>query len=214
MIKKLKRNQGSDYLLTDMGITIPAAGELIIEASQYTLMARSNDVVTALASGDLQFNDGANDIADIAVAVAIIQGGIPLVDVQIMPTFAAKNLPDGRKLFARITGAQFSVVAGNNDCNFSIPFPVMKIDGVEVIGGELGDSVNLHVLDTPTGTLSTIPNYHLNQFGFTTFISKDYYLRQSKYDADLIADMQIRTDYYSVSAKTIYINYLIHEVKV
>lgn len=129
-------------------------------------------------------------------------------------TFSAKFLPDGRKLFARVTGAQFSVDVGNNNCDFSIPFPTMKIDGIEILGGELGDSVNLFVLDTPNGALSSIPNFSLNQFGFTTFVAKDYYLRQSKYDADLIEDMTIRTDYYSVSAKTIYINYLIHEVKI
>jgi hypothetical protein len=127
--------------------------------------------------------------------------------------FSAKKLPDGKSIYTRATGVSYSLSVGTNDCYFSIPFPAVKIDGIEIIGGEIGDKVDLWVLDTPTGTISTISNYPLNQFGFGVGIAKDFYRRESKYDADLIQDMQIWADYDSVSAKDVTINYLIHEVK-
>jgi hypothetical protein len=127
--------------------------------------------------------------------------------------FSSKKLPDGKSLFTRITGVKYDLVLGANNCYFTIPYPVVKMDGVEVIGGEYGDRVSLWILDTESGELTTIPNYPLDQFGINVGVSKDFYRRESKYEAELTQGIQVWVDYNSVSAKNVVINYLIHEVK-
>jgi len=127
--------------------------------------------------------------------------------------FSSKKLPDGRSLFTRITGIEYSLIVGNNNCYFTIPYPIVKMDGVEVIGGEYGDKVNLWILDTASGDITTIPNYPLDQFGISVGIAAGFYRRESKYEAELTQGIQVWVDYYSVSAKNTIINYLIHEVK-
>jgi len=126
--------------------------------------------------------------------------------------FAAKTI-GGKNLFSRITGKKFTLTAGANTCLFTVPYAAMKFNGVEIVGCEAGDYVDLYVLDSTTGTYTTVPNYQLNQFGFTVYQPKDYYERHSNYDADLYINMQIKAAYNSVSAKDIYINYILHELK-
>lgn len=135
------------------------------------------------------------------------------VMVDSQPPFAAKVLPNGKKLYARTRGASFAVSTGVNTLDFDIPYPTCKITGLEIINGEVGDKVDLFILDDDLGTYSTVPNYVLNQFGFDTNIAKDFYNRESQYDADLYYNMCVSITYYSQSAKTVYINYLLHEVK-
>jgi hypothetical protein len=125
----------------------------------------------------------------------------------------AKKVENGKKLFLRTHGVSFALSSGANICNFTIPYPVAKVTGIEVVGCEAGDSVNLYVLDTPTGTISGVPNLQLNQFGYSVFMPNGFYSRQSNYDADIYQNMVIKVTYNSISAKTIYVNYLLHELK-
>ena len=134
------------------------------------------------------------------------------VHVNGQPAFADKTV-DGKSLFNRTEGKSFALSSGANTCNFVMPWPIAKFNGVEIIGGELGDVVNLKVLDSTTGTYTTIPNYQLNQFGYSVNVRPDYYVRESTYDADLFLGMQISIEYTSSSAKTIYFNYMLHELK-
>lgn len=129
------------------------------------------------------------------------------------PAFADKKLTDGKKLYARTHGKSFQVSIGANTLDFDVPYNTCKINGIEIINGEIGDKVDLFVLDDDSGSYSTIPNFVLNQFGFDANVAKDFYNRESKYDADLYLNMCISVTYYSTSSKTIYINYLLHEVK-
>lgn len=127
--------------------------------------------------------------------------------------FASKILADGKRLFQRVHGISEALSVGVNTINFNIPYPQVKFNEIEIIGSELGDTANLNVLDTPTGLISTVPNFKLNQFGFNVNIKPDCYLRSSNYDADLFQDMKISIEYNSQSAKTVYINFILHEVK-
>lgn len=81
MSKILKRNQGTDFLINDTGQNVPATSQVVIDPSDYALYARSSDTITALSSGDLVYNDGAQDILDVASATLALQG-----NVQIFPT--------------------------------------------------------------------------------------------------------------------------------
>lgn len=127
--------------------------------------------------------------------------------------FASKILKDGKKLFARNHGEKFTLSSGPNTLEFSIPYPQVKFNELEIIGGEIGDILDLKILDDSSGTYTTVPNYQLNQFGFTVACAKDYYRRASNYDADLFYGMRVVINFTSSSAKDVYINYILHEVK-
>ena len=129
--------------------------------------------------------------------------------------FAAKTLADGKKLYTRVHGVTAILTGGTQNIDFVIPYNNCKLTGVEVTNGVAGDRVNLKVLDTPTGTISGVPNYPLNQFGYSVNIAPNYYERLSPYDADLIKDLKVRIEYTSADAgsRTVGINLIIHEVK-
>jgi hypothetical protein len=141
----------------------------------------------------------------------------PSVNVGSSPAFTAKTVfaPDGsiKKLFARNTGFQSPVSVGTNTITYTATIPWAKITGVEVINCEALDTVNFKVMDSTTGSYSTIPNYMLNQFGFTVNLPKDFYQRVSQFDADLYIGMVLRIEYTSVSAKTVGFNLIMNEVK-
>lgn len=118
-----------------------------------------------------------------------------------------------KKLYKRQHGQQFACSTGNNDILFTIPYPWVKITGIRLINAEALDTCSFYVLDSTTGTYTTIPNYVLNQFGANVNIAVGDHEEHCKYDADLYTGMQIKLVYNSQSAKTIGINYVLHEVK-
>jgi hypothetical protein len=126
--------------------------------------------------------------------------------------FASKTV-GSKKLFKRIHGVMTDCVVGVNEIIFNIPYNAVKITGIEMIGGSVGDRCSLIVLDTPTGAISTVPNYPLNQFGFDVCISQGAYSYQSEYDADLIKDMKLKVIYTSTVVAPIGLNFILNEVK-
>jgi hypothetical protein len=132
---------------------------------------------------------------------------------QINHPFSSKELEEGKKLYSRTHGKEFDLVLGSNNLAFTVPYAEVKINEIEIMGAELGDSVSFLVLDSEVGTYSTIPNYPLNQFGFDVKCSAGSYRRKSNYDADLYQGMQLYMVYNSKSAKKVYINYVLHELK-
>lgn len=139
------------------------------------------------------------------------------VAVKGEPAFTDKTiLVSGvtKKLFARHTGKMFAVSSGViTELNYTATFPWVKMIGLECIGGEIGDYAELRVYDTPAGTYSGVPNLMLNQFGYELNLAKDYYARTSSFDSDVYAGMVLKISYYSISNKTVWINYLMNEVK-
>lgn len=128
------------------------------------------------------------------------------------PAFSAKTVGT-KKLYSRSTGAKYTVVVGANTLDFVVPYNEVKFNGLQICNGKVGESVNLKVLDTPTGTISGVPDYQLNQFGYSVNMPDGFYQRESAYDADLIKDLKIRMEYTATEARYLYVNYLIHELK-
>ena len=126
--------------------------------------------------------------------------------------FASKTIGT-KKLYRRVHGFQSTLTAGSNTILFTVPYNWCKITGMQVTNSEALDYVDLYILDSTTGTYSGVANYQLNQFGFTVQCSKDFYKNHSQFDADLYLNMQIKAVYYSQSAKTIGVNYILNEVK-
>lgn len=130
--------------------------------------------------------------------------------------FASKILKNGMKLYRRKHGYKETIAANSSkDIIISVPYDNCKINKLEIIDANPLDRIDMMVLDTPTGTTSTIPNYMLNQFGFGVVVSELLYSDKSDYDADLIKDMQLKITYYndSASSKEIGLNIIFHEVK-
>lgn len=175
-----------------------------------------NDTATALdlLDGTLLCSDGSTNYKNPgAEALNFFLGtGTKAVNVEAQPAFASKSIGT-KKLYTRATGASFPVVVGNNNLDFSIPFAQMKFNGLQIINGKIGETVNLKVLDTPTGTISGVPNYPLNQFGYSVNLPDGMFVRESQYDADLIQNMTIRIELTAVEARDFRVNYAIHELK-
>lgn len=214
MSKYIKNNSGSSG--TWNGQLLADQEWFLIPSEKEGSWSSNASVLTDVLSGDLvvaKSDDGETNFIDTNNAIDFLKDNvIPEVSSTSYP-FASKTLPDGKKLFGRAHGKSFSLSAGANTIDFDIPYAACKITGVEIVGGEVGDTLDFFVLDDDSGTYSTVPNYILNQFGFDVGVAKDFYRRESAYDADLYYNMCVSIAYYSQSAKTVYINYILHEVK-
>ena len=194
-------------------MTIAAAGEYDLSPIEIPAWQASNKVVVDLSSGDLSIGDGVTYKTSAAEAVKYLLGALPAqVSVDSQPVFASKKIGT-KKLYTRATGKTFSLAVGDNTLDFTVIFDVMKFNGVEIDKAEAGEKINLKVLDTAAGLLSGVPNYVLNQFGYDINLPDGHYRLMSAYDADLIKDLQIRIEYNALSARTIGVNYMLHELK-
>lgn len=188
-----------------------------IPATDVVVWANDDDVITNISSGDVVLSLNDEDILSVSKAIDILKKEAPTdVRSQLLP-FADKKLKDGKRVFNRIHGITADVGGARENIDFSIPYPACKINGIQIVGAQKGDNVNFKVLDTPTGTISGVNNAQLNQFGFNVYLQPDYHEYECAYDADLIEDMTIRLEYDSVATdllpNTVYINFLLHEVK-
>jgi hypothetical protein len=128
--------------------------------------------------------------------------------------FDAKKLPDGKSLYRKVHGVK-KTLSGDTTFDLVVPYDNAKITGVEVVWAPAGLQCDMKVYDTPTGTISTIPNLMLNQYGFDVGLGKDFYEENSNYDADLIKDMKIECLVKNPASLTdeICVNFILHEVK-
>lgn len=173
-------------------------------------------LLTDVSNGLAQIGDGAQFFTDVNEQINWLKGNatIPVKSVE-SPPFAAKILPDGRKLYRRKHGFSGTVDANSTaNIDFIIPYNTAKLNELEVMNPSEGDSVDLEVYDTPTGTISGYPNVKLNQFGFGVYMPNALYRDRSNYDADVIKDMKVRVVYTNntASSKTIYFNITLHEI--
>lgn len=202
----------ANALLASDALKAEYEASTIITALDYiSVLGDALDVHTkdTLSAGDETILDGV-----ISAHTGVALAGEPQeVIVDSSPPFAAKQLPNGKKLFSRVHGEEYALSAGSNILDYSIPYPAVKFNELEIIGCELGDKATLRVKDDASGTYSTVANYTLNTFGDDVFMAKDYYHRASSYDADLYTGMRIYIEFESESAKTIYVNYILHELK-
>lgn len=132
------------------------------------------------------------------------------------PPFGSKKLPNNKSLFRRIHGLSLTLDGTLNaqKTTFVVPYTAAKITSTEIVGAKLGDSIDFKVLDTAAGTVTTIPNYPLNQFGFSVYPSENRYEQKSEYDADLFVGLQLEITVTPVNTdvRTVYFNLVLHEV--
>lgn len=151
--------------------------------------------------------------ADSVAIHEIIDLSVKKTDITSIPSSTAKTTNDGKKLFKRVHGIRSNVVAGNNVVDFIVPYPHVKIKEIQFFGADLGEYVELEIFDTAVGTYTGVPNFKLNQFGFSANIANEFYTHKSEFDADLYQGMIVKITYYSINSKNIGINYVMDEVK-
>lgn len=167
-----------------------------------------------LSSGDETILDG---LVEDHEAIPLEDGPkeVTVVSSITPPPFAAKVLPNGKKLFRRKHGVSETIEANSSGTiSLVIPYALAKVNKVEIINCAVGDTADLKVYDTPTGTISTVPNYMLNQFGFDVVLPNGFYVDESNYDADLIQDMKIEITYTNNSDQNrlVGINIVLHQL--
>lgn len=155
--------------------------------------------------------------AELELLTTLIQNHIPQpvnnTTIITASPFGSKVLENNKRLFRRFIGVQYTLSQGENVLLYTIPYPWVKIVGIEIINCSILDKVDFEVLDSVNGNYSGIPNFKLNQFGFSVNLPEGFYSVRSKYDSDLYQGMQIMLKYFSSNQKTIGINLDLHEVK-
>jgi len=129
-----------------------------------------------------------------------------------------RSHPFGAKadLNFRGTGISGTLAAGEEkQLDMAVAWPKVELTGVEIMGGSLGDNVQLKIVDTEEGTYSTIPNYVLNQFGYDWNLPGTLYIKELPYNATLYQGMKIAVVYKnnSTDATEVFINFDIHEAQ-
>lgn len=76
MSKILKNNTANPVVINDVGITIPASSQYVLNVEEYLLWAASSDVITFIGDSTLTVNDGSVDLS-ISDGVDLIKGLFP-----------------------------------------------------------------------------------------------------------------------------------------
>jgi hypothetical protein len=124
--------------------------------------------------------------------------------------FASKD-----NLHFRGQGLKHTIAGGDTySFDYVIPHAQCEFNGVEILYAEGKDVVNLKILDTSTGTYSTIPDFILDQFGTAWNVSKEVCIKELDYNATLYQGMRIVVEYTNnhTAAVEIAVNLNIHKV--
>ena len=123
--------------------------------------------------------------------------------------FSEKKLETGQKIFKRIHGSSYvDISAGDSEVlKITNSYAWSKMQAIEIIGAGTKHSMDLKVLDDS--------DVVINQFSFSTNISKDFYRVYSKYDSDLYLGMSIEVTVYNNSSTTssVGLNIELNEIK-
>ena len=118
--------------------------------------------------------------------------------------------------FFRGTGKKFNCPAGQTtQIKLENTYAKAKFNGCSIMYGQDGDTCDLKVLDSTTGTYTTVPNYLLNQFGFDWNITSQPMRETLPYDADIFLGMQLVVEYTNNgnSDVEVAVNFYLHEDK-
>lgn len=124
---------------------------------------------------------------------------------------------DKASLFFRGKGLKQNIPASSTaNIIYTMPYTKGKINGLEILYGNDGDTCNFKVLDTIAGYYTTVPNYLLNQFGYDWNIKSSGTKEILPYDADIFLGMQLVVSYTNNSdADTeVAVNFYIHEDRI
>lgn len=145
----------------------------------------------------------------------VIPSEVKIIEEVASAPFASKTLATGQKLFRRKHGIKQTIPANSTEnLELVVPYSFCKVNKVEIINSTAGDTVNFKVYDNSVGSISTVPNLMLNQFGFDVVLPSNFYVDKSNYDADLINGMKISVEYTNTKSEDVEIgiNIILHEM--
>jgi hypothetical protein len=174
-----------------------------------------DSVVEKISIGDFSVYRENVELTSIVEQLAALRGDVSKVEVSNtikQYPFADKKI-ENNSLFRRLHGKQFDLEIGENELIFSCPYSHAKITGVHIINSHMLEVAQFEVFDTEEGTYTGIPNFKLNQFGFSANMKDGSHEHVCKYDADLYQGMVIKITYESLYEKKLAINYYMDEVK-
>lgn len=131
MSKILKNTTASEILISDIGLTITASGQLSIAAQDFDLLSASDDIVTLIGNGSVIINNGSEDLTK-SDAIRLVQGGFTnkikleddLVDSNRIKVDVVGTLSDGKLKISEndsTTGFLDSkIIVGSNKISKSI----------------------------------------------------------------------------------------------
>lgn len=146
MSKILKNNTSSEISL-DIGHKIPASGSYTIDPANYSLFARSNDVLSKLASEDLTYNDGNYDLS-LSNAIIHLNGFLPTcLDANIESTIPFAE-PTHRTKFTGIGSVITIQPDSSQDIDYLVPVE-RYVYGGQIIAknAEFGDYITASMYD-------------------------------------------------------------------
>jgi hypothetical protein len=79
MAKILKNTTGSNIVISDVGVTLPASSDTTITPTDYLLWASSDDIIVHVGTGDVIVNDGTNDLSP-SQGISLLQGNFKDTD--------------------------------------------------------------------------------------------------------------------------------------
>lgn len=185
--------------------SIDTEGNTLTVRFSSNITTEEQETLTAL----INTHDGA------PTAEEIIPQEVKVVEEIPTSAFASKKLSTGQSLFKRVHGVFKTIPANSTETiRLIVPYTQAKINALEIIGAYHGDTANFNVYDNSSGTISTVPNYKLNQFGFNVCMRKDFHKEESQYDADLILGMVLELEYTNSQSTdtTIGANFILHEL--
>jgi hypothetical protein len=194
--------------------------EYTLPAENPSLCAKyacNDSLLNAITAGEATISDGNGILSTKSLQVDWLKGVLPhSVDVRNQTPFADNTLQDGTKVYRRVHGISLALSANETkELLYTVPYTKAAITGAQVVGGAIGDSVSFKVYDTDAGTISGVPNYMLNQFGFSVYINKDFHSDTCNYYASLIEGLKIGVTFTNslAEAKTVFFNLILHEIK-
>jgi hypothetical protein len=221
MSKILKNNTASEIMIADVGISVPASGQIIVDPNDYLRLQTSDDMVVLISNSSLTVNDGNQDLP-IAEATSYIQGGFSKsINIREVSPLNSNIDSTGKKLFSRVTGlSKVVVLAGQTHVfNYEIPYIECKFDEVEIIGCKMHDTAVLKILDTTdpahANSYSGVSNFQLNQFGFSVNLCDGFHVFEGKYPSTLVQGLIISVEYTNLSGSdtSVSLNLRLHELK-
>lgn len=202
-------NYGGKTITPDSSYTIPTLDVLV-------KFRRDELFIADITNNNIIINNGEEDLTDVTKALEWLFADNP-TDIQTKSyPFDEKITREGYKIFRRKHGVSKSIASGAADTiEIIVPYNLAKINKIELINCNNGDLVNFKVYDNAAGTISTVPNYMLNQFGFDVVVPDGFYVDESNYDADVIQGMKIEITYRNNtgSDKIVGMNVTLHELK-
>jgi hypothetical protein len=141
VIKILKNNTAGIVPINDVGVAVPASGQLTIDPNDYPDFAASNDTIGFLADGTLTANDGTIDL-NLAEGTALLLGSFIRKEIDFRDPLKTNDLGIDERLKIDVEG------------NLNLGDGTLKVSANDSTAGFLEDKVSSSTDDVSIVTIN------------------------------------------------------------